>query len=196
MRSVVCAVFLVWLVTPAAAVPDFPPGAEALERQLLAKCDSYIQQWIKDQARAAVSAGRISEGKARMVIQNAHLAPDAQTDGLTFLFLMQATRDANADLEGVMHQSQEQWATQDELSNITHNRAPAPSQLSPGQQAALQLRPKTGTVMKWHSTEAPAPDESPAADTDLSVHMDLQTAMDRESAAEEALTAAIRRLPR
>jgi hypothetical protein len=196
MRTVVCAVCFALLVSQAMAAPDFPQGAEALERQLLAKCDTYVQTWIKDQARTAVSAGRISEGRARMLVQNAHLVPDVQIDAIAFLVLMQATRDANADLESVVHNSQQVWATQDELSNITHGRAPAPVQLSPGQQAALQLRPKTGTVMKWHSTEAPAPDEVPAADVDLSVHLDLQTAMDRESAAEEALSAALKRVSR
>ena len=193
MRAVFCAACFALLVSRALAAPDFPPGAEVLETQLLAKCDSNVQSWIKDQARSAASSGRVSEGRARMLVQNAHLAADGQNDSLSFLFLMQAMRDANADLEAVVHNSQQEWASQDELSNITHSRAPAPVQLSPGQQAALQLRPKTGTVMKWHSTEAPPPEDR-RADVDLSVRLDLQTAMERESAAEEALSAAMNRL--
>ncbi|HTK80064.1 MAG TPA: hypothetical protein VL286_06445 [Rhizomicrobium sp.] len=195
MRAVAYAVGFVLLVSQAIGAPDFPQGAEALERQLLAKCDPYVAVWIKDQARATVSAGRISEGRARMLVQNAHLVPETQTDNISFLLLMQAARDADADLESVVHNSQQEWASQDELSNITHSRAPTPMQLSPGQQAQLQLRPKTGTVMKWHSTEAAAPDDKlPVADIDLTVHLDLQTAMDRESAAQQALAAAMSRL--
>ncbi len=177
------------------AAPDLPPGAEALEQRLLSKYSSSMQAWIREQARNFVSSGHISEGRARVIVANARLVPGGDADDMTFLFLMQAVRDANADLEGVMRQSQQEWATQDELSAITHSRAPTPVQISPGQQAALQLRPRGGTVMKWHSTEAPPPDANPRADVDLSVRLDLQTAMDRESATEEALAAAMKRLP-
>ena len=56
MRAVFCVACFALLVSRALAVPDFPPGAEVLETQLLAKCDSNVQSWIKDQARSAASS--------------------------------------------------------------------------------------------------------------------------------------------
>src|SRR5436190_23712591 len=99
MRAVAYAAGFVLLVSQAMGAPDFPQGAEALERQLLAKCDPYVASWIKDAARATVSTGRISEGRVRVLVQNAHLVPEIQTDRISFLLLMQAARDADGDLE-------------------------------------------------------------------------------------------------
>lgn len=178
----------------AAASPDFPPGSEAAEQRLLARLDSNAQSWVKDQARAMVSSGRISEDRARTLAQGAHMTSGADVDSTSFLLLMQAARDADADLQATMNRSRDERAEQDELSSMAHNRAPTTSQLSPETQTVLSMKGHTRPVMTFNSTEAPPPSKAPAAEVDLSVHLDLQTAMDHEAAAEEALSSAAKRL--
>ena len=178
----------------AQAAPDFPAGSEALEHRLLAKLDSTWQSWVKDQARSMVSSGRISEDRARTLAQGARMAAGAYVNSVSFLLLMQASRDADADLQATMDRSRDERAEQDELNSMAHNRAPTTSQLSPETQAVLSMKGRTRPVMTLHSTEAPAPSASPTGEADLSIHLDLQTAMDHEAAAEDALSAAAARL--
>ncbi|HEX3652828.1 MAG TPA: hypothetical protein VHU18_08390 [Rhizomicrobium sp.] len=183
----------------AGASPNFPAGAETTERTLLGQIDSNWQNWVKEQARTMVSSGRISEDRARSLAQGAHMAAGADVNSVSFLLLMQAARDADADLQATMNQSIQARAEQDELSQIAHNKAPADSQLSPETQTVLSMKGHTRPVMTWRSNdtgEAPVtPSSTPTADVDLGVHVDLQTAMDREAAAEDALSAATKRLP-
>jgi hypothetical protein len=191
-----CAGLAFALAVPALAVPDFPTGAESLERQQLAKLAPEVKTWIKEQARATVSAGHISEGRARVLAQGAHLTTGEDVSTLSFLLLMQSVRDADADLDAVMSSSQQTYAEQDELGNITRARGPAAPQLSPGAQAALSDRPGTKNVITLRSGEPVGGPElgAPKADVDLSVHLDLQTAMERESQAEDALAQAMKHL--
>lgn len=175
---------------------DFPSGAEAAERTLLSKLDASSQTWIKEQARVMVSSGRISEERARSLGQGAHLITGQDVNALSFLLLMQAARDADADLRATSDQSREAWAEQDELSKLANNRAPTVSQLSPETQTVLSQKGRVRPVMTLRPSGAPAPvTANPNADVDYSVHLDLQTAMDHEAAAQDALSAAFRRLP-
>jgi len=57
------------------------------------------------------------------------------------------------------------------------------------------MKGHTRLVVTWRSTDAPASSGSPSADVDLSSHLDLQTAMDHAAAAEDALNAAVKRVP-
>lgn len=177
----------------AQASPDFPPGAEATEKRLLAGLDPYWQNWIKDQARTVVSSGRISEDRARSLAEGAHMSSHADVNSMSFLLLMQAARDADADLQATMDRSQEQWADQEERSNMAHSTAPVVSQLSPETQTVLSMKGRVRPVMTLRSNEAPPP-AAPTADVDLSVHLDLQTAMDHQAAAEDALSSASKRV--
>jgi hypothetical protein len=198
-------VFAVFVVSSAlgcsaaGASPNFPAGAEATERTLLGQLDSTWQSWVKEQARTMVSSGRISEDRARSLAQGARMAAGADVNSVSFLLLMQAARDADADLQATMNQSIQARAEQDELSQIAHNKAPADSQLSPETQTVLSMKGRTRPVMTWRSNdtgETPVtPSSTPTADVDPGVHVDLQTAMDREAAAEDALSAAVKRLP-
>jgi len=191
-----CVVGLAVLMGSAAwAAPDFPAGSEALERQLLAKLDADTQAWIKEQARTVVSSGRISEGRARVLALGEHVA-GADVNALSFLLLMQAVRDSDADLEAVMSNSQANYAEQDELSKITGAQGTTSSPLSSGARTALSQRAPTRSVLTVRSGQAVAgPNLAPSADADLSVHLDLQTAMERESQAEDAVASAMKRLP-
>jgi hypothetical protein len=179
----------------AQAAPDYPAGSEALERSMLASLDTYWQNWVKDQARQVVSSGRISEDRARSLAEGAHMAAGGDVNTISFLLLMQAARDADADLQSTMDRSRDEHAEQDELSSMAHTQAPVISQLSPETQTVLSMRAKTKPIMTLHSSEAPSPVAAPTADVDLSIHLDLQTAMDRQAAAEDALTAAVQRVP-
>lgn len=198
MRIFAGMIGLVVLGCPMAqAAPDFPAGTEAFERQSLATLDPYWQSWVKEQARTMVSSGRISEDRARSVAQGARIAARADVNVMSFLILMQATRDADADLQGTMDRQRDAWAEQDELSSIARSRAPTISQLSPETQTVLSQKGRVRPVMTWQSNGGPAqqsPLLSPSADVDLSIHLDMQTAMEHESAAGEALGAAAKRV--
>jgi hypothetical protein len=191
--SVVAGMVLGWSV--AQASPSFPAGTESTERVLLGKLEPYWQSWVKEQARNMVSSGRINEDRARSLAQGARMAAGADVNAMSFLLLMQATRDADADLQATMDRSRDAWAEQDELSNMAHTRAPTDSQLSPETQTVLSMKGHTRPVVTWRSTDAPASSGSPSADVDLSSHLDLQTAMDHAAAAEDALNAAVKRVP-
>lgn len=186
--------FAVLGATFAQAAPDFPTGSEALEHRLLPTLDATWQSWVKDQARSMVSSGRISEDRARTLAQGAHMASGADINSISFLLLMQAARDADADLQATMDRSRDERAEQDELNSMAHNRAPTTSQLSPETQAVLSMKGRTRPVMTLHSTEAPPPSAAPRGEADLTIHLDLQTAMDHEAAAEDALTSAAGRV--
>lgn len=196
MRVAACVFCLsaFWTATSQAA-PDFPAGGETAERSLRSKLEPYWQNWVKEQARTMVSSGRISEDRARSVAQGAHLTAGANVDSISFLLLMQAARDADADLQATLNQSRDQRAEQDELSSIAHIHAPTVSQLSPETQTVLSMKGSTRPIMTLHSTEAPVPTAaSPEGEADLTIHLDLQTAMDREAAAQDALNSATKRV--
>ncbi|MBV9569900.1 MAG: hypothetical protein JO056_01490 [Alphaproteobacteria bacterium] len=177
------------------AAADFPAGAEAVERNLLSKLDASSQTWVKEQARVMVSSGRISEDRARSLGQGAHRIAGQDVNVLSFLLLMQAARDADADLRSTSDQSRDAWAEQDELNKLTNNRAPSTSQLSPETQTVLSQKGRVRPVMTLRPSGAAAPDAAtPNADVDYSVHLDLQTAMEHEAAALEALSAAFKRI--
>jgi hypothetical protein len=178
----------------AQAAPTFPAGAESTERARLAQLDANSQGWVKDQARSMVSAGRISEDRARLLAQGARMTSGADVNTVSFLLLMQAARDADADLQAIMDRSRQEFADQEERSSMAHNHAPTVSQLSPETQTVLSEKGRVRPVMTWRSNDTPGASATPTADVDTSVHIDLQTAMDRQSAAEAAVSAAMQRL--
>src|SRR5256885_2890981 len=185
-------VALGWI--PAQTAPSFPPGAESVERARLAQLDRYWQGWMKDQARSMVSSGRISEDRARSLAQGARMTSGADVNTVSFLLLMQAARDADADLQAIMDRSRQEFADQEERSSMAHNHAPTVSQLSPETQTVLSEKGRVRPVMTWRSNDTPGASTTPTADVDTSLHVDLQTAMDRQSAAEVAVLAAMQRL--
>jgi len=189
-------VFLLILASLSAAnaSPNFPAGSEATERQALAKLDAYSQNWIKEQARTMVSAGRISEDRARSLAQAVRMTSGSDANTTSFLLLMQAARDADADLQVIMDRSRADYADQEERSSIAHSSAPVVSPLSPETQTVLSMKGRVRPIMTWKSNDTAGTGVAPAADVDESVHVDLQTAMDRESAAEAALASAAARL--
>jgi hypothetical protein len=195
MRVPFVSLLMLATLSGASASPHFPAGSEATERHALAKLDAYSQNWIKEQARTMVSAGRISEERARSLAQAARMTSGSDVNTTSFLLLMQAARDADADLQIIMDRSRAEYADQEERSSIAHSSAPMVSPLSPETQTVLSMKGKVKPIMTWKSNDTPDSAAAPAADVDESVHVDLQTAMDRESAAEAALGSAAARLP-
>lgn len=178
----------------AMASPNFPSGSEATERADLAHLDAYWQNWVKEQARTMVSSGRVSEDHARTLAQGARATSGADVNTISFLLLMQAARDADADLQVIMDRSRADYADREELSSMAHNRAPVVSQLSTETQTVLSMKARTRPIMTWKSNDTGSASDAPTADVDESVHIDLQTAMDREATAEGALASATSRL--
>jgi hypothetical protein len=182
------------LPTLVVAAPDYPTGAERLERGLLPKVDSTWQAWIKQEARNSVSAGMLSEDRARGLAQRAKQGTGLDLDTLSFLVSMQMARDANADLDAVMSHSREQWEDSQERSSMAHNAPPSATALSSGTQQVLSNQPHTIPVAR--SNPSPLLQTTPAADVDDTMHLDLQTAMDREGEAEETLKGAFAKAPK
>ncbi|HEY4115667.1 MAG TPA: hypothetical protein VGM17_16550 [Rhizomicrobium sp.] len=178
----------------ALAAPDYPAGAEHLEQALLAKVDSTWQAWIKQETRNSVSAGMLSEDRARGLAERARQGTGLDLDTLSFLISMQMARDANADLEAVMSHSREQWEDSQERSSMAHNKPPSATALSSGTQQMLSNQPHTIPVMR--SNPSPLLQTTPTADIDDAMHLDLQTAMDREAEAEDTLKAAFAKAPK
>src|SRR5438045_1890758 len=167
----VCAVLvgfvaLGWI--PAQAAPSFPPGAESVERARLAQLDSYWQGWMKDQARSMVSSGRISEDRARSLAQGARMTSGEDVSTVSFLLLMQAARDADADLQAIMDRSREEFADREERSSMAHSHAPIISQLSQETQTVLSEKGRVKPVMTWRSDGTQGATPTPAADVDTS----------------------------
>jgi hypothetical protein len=195
VRVVVYAIVLAALGNLSAlAAPNFPSGAESTERTLLAGMDDAQKTWIKDQARTMVSSGRVSEDRARSLAQGAHMASHVDANAMSFLLLMQAARDADADLQTTMDRHREEWADQQERSSIAHTKTPTVSQLSPETQTVLSMKARTTPVMTLRSNDTGTPGAAPSADVDTTIHLDMQTAMERESAAEDALSSAAQRV--
>lgn len=178
----------------ATAAPDYPAGAERLEGALLPKVDSTWQGWIKQESRNSVSAGMLSEDRARGLAQRAKQGTGLDLDTLSFLISMQMARDANADLDAVMTHSREQWEDSQERSSMAHNKPPGATALSSGTQQVLSNQPHTIPVARSNSTGLLQ--TTPEADVDDTMHLDLQTAMDREAAAEDTLKAAFAKAPK
>ncbi len=176
------------------AAPNFPSGAESIELARLVQLDSYWQGWVKDQARSMVSSGRISEDRARSLAQGARMTSGADVNSVSFLLLMQAARDAEADLQTIMDRSRQEYSDQAERSSMAHSHVPTVSQLSSETQTVLSEKGRIKPVMTWRSNDVPGASVTPTADVDTGVHVDLQTAMDRQSAAEAAVSAAMQRL--
>jgi hypothetical protein len=156
--------------------------------------DSTWQAWIKQESRNSVSAGMLSEDRARGLAQRARQGTGLDLDTLSFLISMQMARDANADLDAVMSHSREQWEDSQERSSMAHNAPPSATALSSGTQQVLSNQPHTIPVARSNST--PLLQTTPQADLDDTMHLDLQTAMDREAAAEDTLKAAFAKAPK
>lgn len=180
----------------AEAMPAYPPGATALEARLLAKTGPQARAWIVSEARREVTIGYYSQDtQAQAALR--YGAPSTNLSALSFLVLMQAARDAEADVHAAVdsrNMASTQVAREEQLATGI-NKYNVQSELSPGSDIAVQqtngatlLSTKLAsqdpsTAGTTHPDRAAGPPPPPKA-------ADMQKVMDREADIEDTLAKA------
>jgi hypothetical protein len=183
------------------AVPAYPTGAQALETRLLAKMGPQAREWIVSEARREVTIGYYSQDtQAQAALR--YGAPSTNLSALSFLVLMQAARDAEADVHAAVdsrNMASTQVAREEQLANGI-NKNNVQSELSPGSDIAVQqgngptlLSTKLAsqdpaTAGTTHPDSAAPPPPPPKA-------ADMQKVMDREADVEDTLVKAAKAVP-
>jgi hypothetical protein len=196
MRCLAILMVALFVATTVQAEPDYPPGALSLEARLLTKIGPQTRAWIKTEARREVTIGYYSpDTQAEAAIR--YGAPTANFTTLSFLVLMQAARDADADVHAAVdsrNMAATQVAREEQLANGI-NKYSVQSELSPGSDIAAQQGTAPTLLSSKFKTQDPAtiatthPNEAPL---DLSPppppkSVDMQNVMDRESDIEDTL---------
>ncbi len=94
------------IATAASAKPDYPPGAEARQRQIMAHIGPRTRAWIAAEARR-VARARSPTVQADVQGQFPNLAA-GDIEELCFIVLMEATNDQDQDLEQIMAETKAQ----------------------------------------------------------------------------------------
>ena len=110
----------VLFAVPAAA--ELPEGAEALHARLASRLAPSVRSWVGGEARTLARAGG-DAGALRAAAQarfagQLGAAGGADIEALAFLVLMQATRDAEADLKAIMAQVKAANAAKQKLRDL------------------------------------------------------------------------------
>jgi hypothetical protein len=181
----------------ASAAPLYPAGAQALEARLLAKMGRGARAWIQTEARREVNIGYFSVDTQNEAALH-YGAPAANFPALSFLVLMQAARDADADVHAAVdsrNMGATQVAREEQLANGI-NKYNVQSELSPGSDIAVQQAtaptllsskfktPDPSTAGTTHPNDVAAPPPPPPKPADM------QKVMDRESDIEDTLAQA------
>jgi hypothetical protein len=183
-------------VSAAEAMPAYPPGATALEARLLAKMGPQARAWIVSEARREVTIGYYSqETQAQAAVH--YGAPSTNLTTLSFLVLMQAARDAEADVHAAVdsrNMASTQVAREEQLANGI-DKYSVHSELSPSSDIAAQQ----GNGPTFLSTKLASQDPATAGTTHPDSGLppppppkpaDMQKVMDRESDIEDTLAKA------
>lgn len=199
MRSLAVLLVAFFAATTVQAAPDYPAGALTLEAALLAKIGPQARAWIKTEARHEVTVGYFS---ADTQVQAAlrYGAPAANYAVLSFLILMQAARDADADVHAAVdsrNMAATQVAREEQLASGV-NKYSVQSELSPGSDIAAQQGNAPTLLSSKFKTQDPStvatthPDQTVAQDAapPPPKSVDMQNVMDRESDIEDALARA------
>ena len=91
---------LTW-ASGAAAAPQFPKGAAALETQLLAAESAEARTWIKDEAQHEATMRFVDEQTPRNAARKFG-ATGSDVSKLAFLVLMEAARAADANVSDLV----------------------------------------------------------------------------------------------
>jgi hypothetical protein len=95
------------LASVAWAKPDFPPGAEALDHQIMAHIGPQTRAWISGEARRVAAKPSINvAGDVRQA--NLGDLSGGDIEELCFVVLMEATNDQDQDLELIMAETKAQ----------------------------------------------------------------------------------------
>jgi hypothetical protein len=190
---------MLFVMSSAIASPQFPSGALALETQLLTKQTADGKAFISTEAGNEATGHFISEDMPRSAARKFG-ASGSEVSEVAFLILMQAARDADANVNelvgGVQSaEASRQDVRQQEMTS-TGIAGAQNAQLSTSERTAekeqgsafLSLLPSSDGSNKI--SEALTPHAGPAPTTT----MNLQDAMDRESQIEDLLNQAMKRV--
>jgi hypothetical protein len=176
------------------AAPIYPPGAQALETRLLAKMGPAARAWIQTEAQREVNDGYFSIDVSTEAAIH-YRAPNANFPALSFLILMQAARDADADVNAAVNDrdmGQTQVERQQQLASGISQYS-VQSELSPGSDLAVQQASAPTLLSSKFKTQDPAtagtthPNAVATPPPPPPKPIDMQRVMDRESDIEDAL---------
>ena len=185
------------LGSQAGATPQYPQGALALEAQLLAKQSADAKAWIKDEGAQEAVGQFLSDETARNAARK-YGASGSDVSTLAFLVLMEAARDADANVYTLVNGVQAAGASRADLRQqaMTNNSIAGAqqSQLSGGLQSAQQNQPDTFVPLASTDGGNLVRDARNASAAIPPPSMNLQDAMDRESKVEDLLVNAMKRV--
>jgi hypothetical protein len=185
------------LGSQAGATPQYPQGALALEAQLLAKQSADAKAWIKNEGAQEASGQFLSDETARNAARK-YGASGSDVSTLAFLILMEAARDADANVYTLVNGVQAAGASRADLRQqaMTNNAIAdaQQSQLSGGLQSAQQNQPDAFVPLASTDGGNLVRDARNASAVIPPPSMNLQDAMDRESKVEDLLVNAMKRV--
>jgi hypothetical protein len=201
LHSGIALLMLSVMASTADATPRFPKAAVALEAQLLASQNSDAKAWIKEEAEREAVGRILSEETPRSAARKFG-SSGSEVSQMAFLVLMQASRDADANVSEIVNNVQGAGASQADVRQQTMRdndiSGSQQAQFSSGAQTAqsqqgntfLHLDPTKRTNDPiGDAIRGAVPGPTPIA----APTMTLQDAMDRQSLLEDLVAAALKR---
>jgi hypothetical protein len=165
-------------LSQAEAAPQFPKGAVALEKQLMAAQSQEAKDFIKDEAEHEAASRILSEETPRNAARKFGSAGN-EVSAMAFLVLMQASRDADLNVSELVSGVQSADASREDI----RQQAMTNSGIAGSQQA----QPTNGENPIENALK-------PANDVVAAPPMSLQDAMDRQNQIDDLLVAAMKRI--
>lgn len=182
-------------VGAASAMPNYPKGATALENQLLLQQTPDAKAWIKDEGEQEATGQFLSDETARNAARKYGVS-GSQVSTMAFLILMEAARDADANVYALVNNVQAANASRVDLrqqtmtsNGIAYARQ---AQMSGGLQSAQQNGPHRFVPLASTDPGNPIANVRAASAVIPPPSMTLQDAMDRESQIEDLLAGAMK----
>src|SRR5665213_2130868 len=108
IRPLIALALAMALASPALAAPQYPPGAEALQRRIAPHFGPRARTWIAAEARRVASGAPTGAVAADARQANLGALTGGDIAALCFIVLMQATNDQDKDLELIMAETKAQ----------------------------------------------------------------------------------------
>jgi hypothetical protein len=180
----------------AAASPQFPKGAQALETQLLAAESPDAKAWIKDEAEREATTHVVDDETPRNAARKFG-ATGSDVSKLAFLVLMQASRAVDSNVSTLVTGVQVDAASRQDV-----RQAQAADNVIAGtQQSQLSSGEQTAQQAQGHAFLSLLPedsDDNPVAVAKRgsvpATTMNLQDAMDRENQIDDLLDKAMKQV--
>ena len=107
LRLLVLVAALSGIASIAAAEPNYPPGAKALDRRIIAYLGPQTRGWVVMEGRR-VADGKVSDVRADVRETFPDIPAGADIEELCFVVLMNATNDQDNDLKEIMAETKAQ----------------------------------------------------------------------------------------